>query len=391
MPVITEVVHPSSLDFRNQRKVVLCRDVRGDSWAAIRLQVRNLKGARPSLFLVRSTYNEFSSKRGRRTLKYKKCGRKPWKVTKDVEAFLLKRLRALRRECICTSTTLQREVVREHGVALAGCTIRKVLQRNGYHWLPRAQKRKFTPSVMAERLAFAQRVVSMRPATLRKTLALAMDGVILSMPPKDAVDRANFCTHGESHMWRKRSEAALPELAGDDPYAKQVPLSRAVPLWAGISHGGFSPIIFHPTKKLQSEEWAACVNSGKVTSAIKKLMPEDATGPWRVLCDNESFLRAPCSQVAHKKQKINLWKIPARSPDFNPIEKFWAWLRKVLRHRDLADLKAKRPSLDKAAYIARVRAICRSQKAKRVASACCAGLQRVCKEVVKKKGGMARS
>ena len=80
------------------------------------------------------------------------------------------------------------------------------------------------------------------------------------------------------------------------------------------------------------------VYSGKVTSAIKKLMPEDATGPWRVLCDNESFLRAPCSQVAHKKQKINLWKIPARSPDFNPIEKFGAWLRKVLRHRDLADL-----------------------------------------------------
>ena len=32
-------------------------------------------------------------------------------------------------------------------------------------------------------------------------------------------------------MWRKASEAARPDLAGGDAMNKQVPISRAVPLW----------------------------------------------------------------------------------------------------------------------------------------------------------------
>ena len=37
----------------------------------------------------------------------------------------------------------------------------------------------------------------------------------------------------------------------------------------------------------------------------------------------------------------------AYSPDLNPIEKFWAWLRNRLRQRDLEDLQAGRPALGK--------------------------------------------
>jgi len=50
-------------------------------------------------------------------------------------------------------------------------------------------------------------------------------------------------------MWRKTRETNLPSLAGDDEYMKQVPLSRAIPLWGGISDGGFAPVLWHPTHK----------------------------------------------------------------------------------------------------------------------------------------------
>ena len=75
----------------------------------------------------------------------------------------------------------------------------------------------------------------------------------------------------------------------------------------------------------------------------------------------------------------------------NPIEKFWAWLRNRLRQRDLEDLQAGWPALGKTAFKARVRAICRSQHARRVAAACALGLRKVCLEVIAKKGAMARS
>ena len=392
MPVLQEVVHPLSLSFAMQRKVVMRRDVHDESWSDIRLHVRNLKGGRPSKELVRRTYKQFCCKIGHRKFKYGNCGRKAWKVTPEIRAFVVKQLLTLRMGCICTATTLQREVAKKKKVKIATSTVRKILLKAGYEWLPRAQKPKIPARILIQRLAFARRVMNMGPKELQRNLALSMDGVILSTPPKDEVDRANFCTTGDSHMYRKRSEAASPALAGYNAYDKQVPLSRALPMWGGISHGGAAIITFHPTKKIQVEEWVEAVKAGKLTAAIKAGKPLSARGPWRVLCDNEGFMNAVDSHKAHRQQKINLWHVPPRSPDLNPIEKFWSWLRRVLRQKDLVDLTAKRPPLGKMAYRLRVQSVCRSAKAKLVAGNCCKGLRKVCREVVEvKKGGYARS
>ena len=133
------------------------------------------------------------------------------------------------------------------------------------------------------------------------------------------------------------------------------------------------------------------VRRGGLLKAIRALALPRSKGPWGVLCDNESFLRHAASQAAYRKVNVSLWDMPARSPDLNPVEKFWSWLRRSLRRMDLEDLKAKRKPLDKAAYTARVQAVCRTQKAQRAGAACCQGLKKVCKEVVKKRGAMARS
>ena len=42
--------------------------------------------------------------------------------------------------------------------------------------------------------------------------------------------------------------------------------------------------------------------------------------------------------------------MPAKSPDLNPIEMFWGWVRRQLRLKDLEDMRQKLPTLEKTAY-----------------------------------------
>ena len=360
------------------------------SFSTIRSKVRNLQGSRPSKTMVRTVFKDFSPKAGRRKFQYSRCGRKAWTVTPELRAFVVKRLVALRCECICTSATLQREAAKGLRIKVAQSTIRKILHSAGYRWRPRAQKPRLTKERMLERKRWSQVILNMSPKELQRNFGASMDGVVLSCPPKDAVDRANFCTVGDSFMYRKASEAASPDLAGSTMYGKQVPLSRAVPFWGAITYGGFKVIAFHQTKKIQVEEWVQAIRSGKLVDAIKDGKHPFKKSPWRVLCDNEGFMYASESRKAHRAQKVNLWHVPPRSPDLNPIEKFWSWLRRELRKRDLADLVAGRLPLGKTAYRKRVVNICRSAKARQVAGKICKGLRKVCAEVVKKKGAMAR-
>ena len=58
--------------------------------------------------------------------------------------------------------------------------------------------------------------------------------------------------------------------------------------------------------------------------------------------------------------------------------------------RDLADLKQGKPTVGKTAFKARVRAVCASVKARRVASACVINLRNVCEEVIRFKGAATR-
>ena len=78
------------------------------------------------------------------------------------------------------------------------------------------------------------------------------------------------------------------------------------------------------------------------------------------------FSKRMASTRSKDAQKVNLWHVPPRSPDLNPIEKFWSWLRRELRKRDLADLVAGRLPLGKMAYRKRIVNICRSAKARQV-------------------------
>ena len=55
--------------------------------------------------------------------------------------------------------------------------------------------------------------------------------------------------------------------------------------------------------------------------------------------------------------------VPAKSPDLNPVEKMWGWIRRQMRAFDLEDLRNGRPVLGKTAYRARMKCLLRSARA----------------------------
>ena len=132
------------------------------------------------------------------------------------------------------------------------------------------------------------------------------------------------------------------------------------------------------------------VKDGRLQNAIRALQPGAHAGPRRLLCDNESFLNAKSVRPEYKKRRIQLLPIPAKSPDLNPIESFWGWLRGELRRRDLEDLRLKKPGLTKTQYRNRIKEILRTVKAQNVAKAKFQNYKKVCKEVVNKKGAASR-
>ena len=155
MPLVQEMRHTRSLNFRNERRVIILRGI-GLSFPRIAGKVWNREGNHPPVRTVADVYYNFSKNMDRRKYKYKKCGRKPWKLTKDVQAFLVRRLLLLRKTRPCTSTMLQQALAAEKGIHVAATAIRKCLRKHGYKWLPRCQKRKYSREDRKKRRQFAR-------------------------------------------------------------------------------------------------------------------------------------------------------------------------------------------------------------------------------------------
>ena len=93
-----------------------------------------------------------------------------------------------------------------------------------------------------------------------------------------------------------------------------------------------------------------------------------------------------CSTRIGQDPVVVGWSIPARSPDLNPVERFWVWLRRKLRSMDLADdAIAKKPVLGRMAYRARVVRILKINKAQNTAANIAKGFRRICKRIVDSK------
>ena len=358
------------------------------SWEKIAEKVVNLEGETPGWKVCRDAFNRAMAGRSKKD-KYANCGRNAI-LDKALRSWIVRRLRSLRKSGECTSVVLQMALAKEKKVTVEASTVRRALKKEGYKWLNRTKKPKYDAKHRQERLKFARKVLSFSVADFKKEMNFSMDGWVCVIPPADPVGRENFCYSDVTKVWRLPSERALPELEGYDGYKNQAPVSRVIPLWGGLGAGGFAPVLWHSERKTNEDEWAAMLESGVFITALRAANKGKTRGPWTVLCDNETFLRAPKCRKAYRRLGIKLWKLPARSPDLNPIEKMWGWARKRLRAMDLGDLKAGRRVLGKTAYKARIKRLFKTQKAQQVAKNLFGNLRTVARRVVRAKGGAVR-
>ena len=145
-----------------------------------------------------------------------------------------------------------------------------------------------------------------------------------------------------------------------------MPYARQCPMWGGIGKAGFGLVMFHQWRNVDTTEWVDAVESGELKAACMEASGR-SSGPWLVVCDNESFLTTAASKAAHAKKRVELWHVPPRSPDLNPVEMFWAKVRLWLREMDLKDLRAGRKPVQKTTMKERVKRLLRSEKARQVA------------------------
>ena len=148
-------------------------------------------------------------------------------------------------------------------------------------------------------------------------------------------------------------------------------------------------MLWHPKHKTNQDEWSRAVLDGKLTGAMQALKRSKRCGPFMVLCDGESFLRARKSMQAYRRKNVSLWICPPMSPDLNPVEMFWGWLRKKMRNMDLTDMRKRRPPLGKAAYVLRIKSVVQSNKAQDAAKVFARKLRSTCKLVCERQGAAA--
>ena len=149
-------------------------------------------------------------------------------------------------------------------------------------------------------------------------------------------------------------------------------------------------MLWHGSRKTDEDEWSKAVRGGSLSRALSAINPGRPRGPWNILCDNESFLRTDKSRNAYRRFGIKLLELPPRSPDLNPVEKMWGWVRKQLRTRDLKDMAEGIPVLGKTMCRDRIKRLLRSAEAQGVAKNLSKNFRTVCKRVAKAKGAAVK-
>lgn len=311
-------------------------------------------------------------------------------LTKQVQAFIIRRLLELRKKQLCTSTTLQQCLAKERQLEASVSVIQKCLRKHGYRWLRRAQKRKYSKVDKLLRKAFGDWLNGSSENEFNQKVSFSMDGINMGMAPTDPIERENFCRSNEEKMWRKANEYAIPELAADDKMPKQIAAERCVSFWGGIGANGAAIVCFHEHKKIEPDEWLEAVEDGALEEALETAAMPKSNGSFTVICDNERFLKGKDVARLYADCGVDLKHIPPRSPDLNPVERFWHWVRTQMRKKDLADFISKRPPLGKTAYKQRLRVLLRSRRAKEVARNNFYSLRRTVSVVVKNKGANSR-
>ena len=265
---------------------------------------------------------------------YKNCGRKE-ALSEEKKLEVVQFVKEWRHKAFCTCRYIRHELK----ITASTRTINRVLNDAGYYWKTVPKRQGLSKEQLVKREAWVSQYLSRSSAWWLEHGNMVLDGVTLTMAPKPLSGRQKHAAQRLTSMWMRTGEAFNNDVLTFNRYGVQ--LGVKVPLWGGCTgNGRFALRLWTPKPKMTKEEWQALVP--KVKGAMSEAYGGDLPPRPLVWHDNERFLLQP---EVYTRNGMELRRFPPNSGDLNPVETVWAWLRRDLGKRELADLKAKRPAL----------------------------------------------
>ena len=324
---IRVAVHPKGLDPFQAAKAWCMRKRLNQPWKQIRAVVRTPDGSRPGRHAMEDAVRRIDEQQhtasfrstGVARLAYSNCGRRPM-LTDRQKSAVVSFVKRWRNKRFCTAAY----IISELRLPCSKRTVHRVLNEAGYHWRPVAKKCRLSDGQLAARKVFVDAHIDKPASWWRQHFGLVLDGVTLTKAPRPLDKREKHAAQAIKHMWVKDGEALDNSLHTYNRYGVQ--LGEKVPLWGGFTGDGlFSFKLWTDKPKLSKEIWAQHIGTSVKRAASGRLV-------WH---DNEMFLKQPDVYATHG---LSMKCFPPNSGDLNPIETVWAWLRKELAQREMADM-----------------------------------------------------
>lgn len=196
-----------------------------------------------------------------------------------------------------------------------------------------------------DRMKFARKVVN-HPRKLLKIPKTSWDdvrymdgaGFYIARSHKQQLDK--FVTSLGPWVWRSRGEGLEESCVGPTAYAKSQ--GEKVMVW-GILHKAREGAGRLSIKVIREKQWNQ-VTYGELVNSFIKNTAHGRSKPSRkhIIQDNERVLWTPYIKEQLKKQKLIPVKIPRYSPDLNPVEVCWDYLRKEMNRSPPPVLESRR-------------------------------------------------
>lgn len=198
-------------------------------------------------------------------------------------------------------------------------TFQRLLNRNGYHHQAARKKGVLSKKDLRQRLCFATKYAHLDHSFWEETVAFYFDGVGFQFKT-NPYDNATSC---QSKVWRKDCEGLHPDCTAKG--SKVGYGARQAKFFVAISYG-CGVILAEQYEKLNGQSFAAFIRRH-----FEKVFKRSGKSSRVWIQDGDPSQNSKKSKNAQEEIGAELFPIPPRSPELNPIENVFALVKKELR------------------------------------------------------------
>lgn len=243
---------------------------------------------------------------------------RPKKINARYERTILRTLKILRKK---SAHFTSRDIIEEADLTgvVSRRTVRRILNKNNYRYLQARKKGLLKEKDKRERVSFARKYVKYGVDFWKKEIAFYFDGVGFghkTNPQEEA--RSN-----KSMMWRQPKEGLTKTTKGK----KEGTGGRVVRFFVGIAHDKGVVLVKQYPWNVTGERFARFVRN--VFPETFRICEKNIIGGL-FLQDGDPRQVSNAAKMAWKNLGCEMFSIPPRSPDLNPIENIFHLVRQQL-------------------------------------------------------------